>query len=425
MHILKCEMCGGKIKISLDRTLGTCESCGTVTLFTRSESTQKGDALLRRGFIFLEDKNWNKAAEYFNNALDIEPECARAYIGLLCVDLMCSKQELLVEQSFYIHKNTNYIKAMRFGDVDIQEFLQSISSAISNRIDKKNISDENLIQQDNLKSIAIGENIVIGLRKDGTVISAGKEGSFESNVDNLKDIISVSAETIKTLALRSDGTVVSIGGRNGEEHIIDGWSNIVAISSSAYHTAALRNDGIVMENLSNMFVKVEKQNIYDATDVVAIAAGYDHIVCLQSNGKALSVGEQKNILDWTDVVAVAAGFHNSVGLRLDRTVVASGQNDYGECDVDSWTDIVAIAASGEPFSNHTVGLRADGTVVATGKNKYGQCDVTTWRNIIAIFAGVWHTAGLRADGTILLAGRKKKNIFDSTEWTDIRCPDTQ
>jgi hypothetical protein len=39
-----------------------------------------------------------------------------------------------------------------------------------------------------------------------------------------------------------------------------------------------------------------------------------------------------------------------------------GDNDYGQCNVDDWTDIVYIAAG----SYHTAGLKADGTVVAAG-----------------------------------------------------------
>lgn len=65
-----------------------------------------------------------------------------------------------------------------------------------------------------------------------------------------------------------------------------------------------------------------------------------------------------------------------MGLRSDGTVVAVGNNDYGECDVDSWTDIVAVAAG-----FHTVGLRSDRTVVATGDNEYGQCNVSSWKGI--------------------------------------------
>ena len=48
-----------------------------------------------------------------------------------------------------------------------------------------------------------------------------------------------------------------------------------------------------------------------------------------------------------------------MGLRTDGTVIAVGWNDYGQCDVDNWTDIVQVAAGGV----HTVGLKVHGTVV--------------------------------------------------------------
>ena len=71
-------------------------------------------------------------------------------------------------------------------------------------------------------------------------------------------------------------------------------------------------------------------------------------------------------------MTVSAGGSHTVGLRADGTVVAVGWNQYGQCDVSGWTDIVAISAG----LSHTVGLRADGTVVAVGWNEYGQCDVS-------------------------------------------------
>ena len=72
----------------------------------------------------------------------------------------------------------------------------------------------------------------------------------------------------------------------------------------------------------------------------------------------------------------AGGFH-TVGLRADGTVVAVGWNDYGQCDVSDWRDIVAVSAG----AWHSVGLRADGTVVAVGDNERGQCKVSDWRDI--------------------------------------------
>ena len=58
-------------------------------------------------------------------------------------------------------------------------------------------------------------------------------------------------------------------------------------------------------------------------------------------------------------------------------VVAVGDNNYGQCNVSEWTDIVAVVAG----NSHTVGLRSDGTVVAVGNNDYGQCDVSNWTGI--------------------------------------------
>jgi alpha-tubulin suppressor-like RCC1 family protein len=86
-----------------------------------------------------------------------------------------------------------------------------------------------------------------------------------------------------------------------------------------------------------------------------------------------------------------------VGLKSDGTVVAVGDNDYGQCDVGGWTDIVQVAAG----SDHTVGLKSDGTLVAVGYNYPGECDVGGWTNIVQVAAGGDYTVGLKSDGTLV------------------------
>ena len=44
--------------------------------------------------------------------------------------------------------------------------------------------------------------------------------------------------------------------------------------------------------------------------------------------------------DWTDIIEVAAGFDHTVGLKADGTAVAVGSNSFGQCDVEGWTDII-------------------------------------------------------------------------------------
>src|SRR5665648_462925 len=75
---------------------------------------------------------------------------------------------------------------------------------------------------------------------------------------------------------------------------------------------------------------------------------------------------------------IAAGRRHTVGLKSDGTVTAVGDNKYGQCDVGSWRDIVAVAAGNVHMANnmgnaHTIGLKSDGTVMAVGWNKHGQC----------------------------------------------------
>jgi hypothetical protein len=47
-----------------------------------------------------------------------------------------------------------------------------------------------------------------------------------------------------------------------------------------------------------------------------------------------------------------------------------------------------------------VGLRADGTAVAVGIGRRGQCAVDTWRDVVAVAAGYLHTVGLTDDGRV-------------------------
>ena len=150
-----------------------------------------------------------------------------------------------------------------------------------------------------------------------------------------------------------------------------------------------------------------------------VSAGGSHTVGIKADGTVMATGWNSdgrcNVGGWSDMEAVSAGDYHTVGLVHGGTVVATGWNDYGQCDVSGWTDIVAISAG----YVHTVGLRADGTVVAVGGDPNGQCDVSGWTNIVAIDAGGDHTVGLRADGTVVATGSTSDGRCDVSGWSDI------
>jgi hypothetical protein len=150
-----------------------------------------------------------------------------------------------------------------------------------------------------------------------------------------------------------------------------------------------------------------------------IAAGGYHTAGLNSDGTVVATGlntdGQCDVGSWENIIEIAAGGYHTVGLDTGGTVIAVGSNAYGQCDIGEWTDIAQVAAG----YAHTVGLRSDGTVVAVGDNSYGQCDVSGWTGVVQIAAGYRHTVGLKTDGTVLAVGDNYFGQCDVGGWTDI------
>ena len=150
-----------------------------------------------------------------------------------------------------------------------------------------------------------------------------------------------------------------------------------------------------------------------------VAAGWRHTVGLKADGTVVAKGNnsfgQLNVSGWTGITQVAAGDRHTVGLKANGTVVAVGSNDDGQCDVSSWTGITQVAAGGY----HTVGLKADGTVVAVGSNDDGQRYVSSWTGITQVAAGSYHTVGLKANGTVVAVGASYAGQLNVSSWTGI------
>ncbi len=94
---------------------------------------------------------------------------------------------------------------------------------------------------------------------------------------------------------------------------------------------------------------------------------------------------------------LAVGFFHTVGLRSDGAVLACGDNSFGQCGVQGWHDVVAVAAG----AYHTLALHRDGHVSAVGRNREGQCEVKSWENVTAIAAANYGSFALTKDGTVL------------------------
>lgn len=148
---------------------------------------------------------------------------------------------------------------------------------------------------------------------------------------------------------------------------------------------------------------------------VSVDGGLDHTVVLYSDGTVEAVGSnnygQCDVSDWTDIVQISTLRNHTVGLKSDGTVVATGDNSDGQCNVESWTDIIAVSAG----EHHTVGVRSNGTVVAVGNDQYGECQVQGWNDVIAVGAAFTNTFGLCSDGTVFVTGSMRKGKIPNWE----------
>ena len=489
---LQCEICGGKLigkpggifecdscgmeydtawaKAKIQEITGTVKVEGTVEVQgkvqvegpVKVEGTANKESLLKRGFMALEDRKWDEARGFFNEALNADAECADAWLGLALAE-----EELRGENSIAFLASTEAVRRIE-GNRSFARFLRFAaperSGKLTGDLDRARASAAQREEQDRREAeeyaererreaeecrvrarariapvrgvIAAGRNHTVALRADGTVAATQYTGKFycgQCEVSGWQDIVAVAAAEYHTVGLKSDGTVVAtqpvspsiILSRDVGQSDVSGWRDIVAIAAGRYHTVGLRSDGTVVAAGKNYSGECD---VYDMTDVVAVAAGEQHTVALRSDGTVVATKNKDEAKDckgwsdvsgWTDIVAIAAGKYHTVALRSDGTLAAVGETDNGQCDVSDWEDVVAIAAGEE----YTVGLRADGTVVATQyKNKSemefysGQCSFPGWTDIVAIAAGFSHTVGLKSDGTVVAVGSNYDGRCDVSDW---------
>ena len=376
-------------------------------ILQQTAGSSNAQQLLKRGYLALEDGEWNNADRFFEEALNQDAECAEAYLGKLMADLQVRGATALRDQEKPFDHYGNYQKAIRFGSDALRAELTSYNDAVAARmkrerleqearrqqLERERLEQEARQQQERLrfteisrqwrsryalvqKMITTGSSNTVGLKADGTVVAVGDNWNGQCNVSDWKDIVAIGAGDDHTVGLKADGTVVAVGLNTFGECRVSDWRDIVAICAGKSRTVGLKADGTVVAVGVNAYGECD---VSGWRDIVAISAGDYHTVGLKSDGTVVAVGYHKDdrcdVSDWRDIVAICAGNDHTVGLKSDGTVVAVGENKAGQCNVNGWRDIVAISVR----CNHTVGLKSDGTVVAVGDNKDGQCNFSGWR----------------------------------------------
>lgn len=306
----------------------------------------------------------------------------------------------------------------------------------SNRISEECHDKLNMLKY--ATTISAGISSSAGVTSTGKVFLSGKKVLLPSDVSDWTDIISVSTMGSLVIGLKMDGTVITAGSLDNNKYYrieTSNWDDIIAVSAGDLYVLGLRKDGTIVAQGYNNYGQMDVDNWRDITTISTgwrLTAGLDSAGSIHVTGRYSEeiVEEIENSKDnWKNLVAVSAGggktnvageFGHVVALKANHTVVAAGDNGRGQCNVTGadWSDIVAISAG----AYHTVGLKADGTVVTTQTAPEIVKEIEKWneaKDIVAISAGYGFTLALRANGQVVGCGFFYDNIRDTDNWEDI------
>ena len=443
--------------------------------------------LLKRAFMFLEDGNWEEADKYCEKVLDQDPENVQAYLGKLMAELQVTNRKKLVDCAEPFDHRDNYNKVLRFGDEALKKEMRGYITHINDR-------------NENARLIETYDNAVSRMNRAESEQAYRAAADCFKSIPGFKDADTLAEQCLdKAEVCRKDEIYSSAKSNIAENSIascekaiqlfqsISGWKDAdeqivlcqqkieeirladeckaeerriaaekaakkrkkvlaigmpivaacvafviilttVIIPNSKYNAAVSFYENGEYKKAAIAFSGIEdhkdaRERSFalwnDIAERQTIACSGHQTVGLKSDGTVVATGDnehgQCDVSNWTDVVAVACGYTHTVGLKSDGTVVAVGDNYYGQCKVSNWTDVVAIACA----YKQTVGLKSDGTVVAAGDNEDGQCDVSGWTDVVAIACGFDYTVGLKSDGTVVAVGDNKGGQCDVSDWTDV------
>lgn len=201
------------------------------------------------------------------------------------------------------------------------------------------------------------------------------------------------------------------------EFACDYLENIRTYAREHYFDASLIKDSDIYQTNRD----VERQAPLDSIAIFSktLAAGYESSVGVKSDGTVIAVGSDEfgecDVFDWKEIVSVAIGEAHTVGIKRNGRCVATGCNSDGECDVSTWEDVLVV----EVGSDFTVGLKSDGTVIAAGKDKERIMNAFGKERLVCLSASANHIVGLRSDGSAFAYGDNSYGQCDIENWTDI------
>ena len=416
------------------------------TVVVHNEGGSNVQALLKRGNMALEDGEWSKADEFFEQVLNQDAECGMAYLGKFlvrtqsrsakaCVDAFIGNAKVKVpskKNAYACEEDTVFVSSCMekytvpgiLSENEIRQMLKfdlgycktsDYYAEIAEKARMQLAADKDLMRavkyvSSEAKTIMDGiPQTLDTLRRDAQQREKVECAAITANYRDFltKTEAELEKEHPQRLKEAEDARKAEIFRRRKVKATAKKAGILAAIVAGIVTAAVLFTVNVILPPVN--YSKAEK--LLAAGDVKKAAISFGKCAGYQ-DARERSMSLWDTIADRKTLVANGTSI---IALKIDGTAIGSSDINGDEADVSNWTDIVALSTG----LAHTVGLKSNGTVVAVGLNLEGECDISDWTDIVAISAGTWSTFGLKANGTVVAIGSNEYGECDVSDWTDI------
>ena len=289
-----------------------------------SNATSNASALLKRGMLMLEDKEWDKADNFFEEVLNNDPECAEAYLGKMMTSLKVGIRENLKNLNRTFNNDSNYLKVMRFGSEELKQELQGYNDYIveRNNNEKYNEAVELMDASSFKKAIVIFEqlgnyrNSVEMIKKcEEKIIEINKENEIRKEIARKDEILTSAKSKMANNKIEDYELVIE------ELNDITGWKDADELKELCYKKIQeikekLEQERIEYEHQAKIRAKRNKKIAIVATIIaiiilVVMCVVFTIIVPNSKYNKALSLLESGDTIGAYDTFASLDGYKDS------------------------------------------------------------------------------------------------------------------
>ena len=170
---------------------------------------------------------------------------------------------------------------------------------------------------------------VLSAHYEGTLPEGIREAAQWTGITQLAGCSDRFRSDSIVLGLKEDGTVVSAATSGFFQTLEGDWTQIDSLYSGDYAIGAIRKDGTAQFLEDSPEYNYGQYNTSGWTDLTQLALGQFHTAGLRSDGTVYATGRndegQCDVEDWTDIVWIAAGPSCTVGVRADGTLAVAGE----------------------------------------------------------------------------------------------------